>query len=292
MYRDTGGVNLHVSRVGEVSALAVAGHGGADVAGHGVGAKEVGVAVAAGGYYHSVSGEAFHLAGDEVLGDDAAGAFHAVLILYQHHVVHLIAVEALHLAGLYLTVQARVGAEQKLLACLAFGVERTRYLSAAERTVGKQTAIFACEGNALCHALVDDVIAHLSQTVYVGLTGAIVAALHRVVEQTINAVAVVLIVLGCVNTALSGYGVCAARTVLDAEVEHVEAHLCQGGGCRCAGQTRTYYYDVEFALVGRVHQLLVRFEVGPFLSDRTLRNLGVSRIHHFDIFFNIFHIAN
>ena len=240
VHGDAGGVDLHVGGVGEVGALAVAGHGGADVAGHGVGGQEVGVAVAAGGDDDGVGGEALHLARHQVLGDDAAGALYAVGILDQHHVVHLVAVEALDLAGLDLAVEGRVCAEQELLACLALGVECAGYLCAAEGAVGEQAAVFASEGHALCHTLVDDVVADLGQAVYVGLAGAVVAALDGVVEEAVYGVAVVLVVLGGVDAALCGDGVCAAGGVLDAEVEDVEAHLREGGGCggHAPGQCR------------------------------------------------------
>ena len=72
------------------------------------------------------------LTGNKVLGDDAACAFDAVLILDENYIVHLVAVVALHLAELNLAVERAVGAEQQLLAGLALGVERTRYLGAAE----------------------------------------------------------------------------------------------------------------------------------------------------------------
>ncbi len=181
-------------------------------------------------------------------------------------------------AFLDLAVERAVGAEQELLAGLALGVECTAHLCATERTVGEQTAVFACEGHTLCHALVDDIVRHLGQTVYVGLAGTEVTALYCVVEQTVYRVAVVLIVLGCVDTTLRCDRVSAAGAVLDAEVEHVEAHLAESGGGRSAGQAGTYDDDVEVALVGGVDEFLVSLVVGPFLSDRTFGNLRVDRV--------------
>ena len=127
VYGDTSGVDLHESRVGEESSLAVAGHCRATVAGHGVGRKEVGVAISAGGYHHCVCGKAFELAGNEVAGNDTASA-----AIDDYHVVHFVAVVALHLAHLYLAVERRVCAQQQLLPRLAFCVESTRHLCATE----------------------------------------------------------------------------------------------------------------------------------------------------------------
>ena len=132
MNGDTGGVDLHICGVCEVCTLAVACHGGRTVAAHGVGREEVCVAVTAGGDDHCVSCETLELACDKVLGDDAACALHTVFVLDEHKVVHLVAVVALHLAGMDLTVERGVRAEQELLACLALGVERTAHLCAAE----------------------------------------------------------------------------------------------------------------------------------------------------------------
>ena len=125
-------MDLHVSRVGEIRALAVAGDGSGAVAAHGVGRKEVCVAVSAGGHYHCVCGETLELARHKVLGDDTACALHTVLVLDEDHVMHLIAVVALHLAELDLAVERRIGAEQQLLAGLTLGIESSAHLGAAE----------------------------------------------------------------------------------------------------------------------------------------------------------------
>ena len=153
VYGDTGGVNLHVSRICEVGTLAVASYCGATVAAHSVCRKEICVAVTAGGDNHSVSGKALKLAGYEVFGDDTAGT-----AVDDNYVVHLIAVEALHLAELDLAVERRVSTEKELLSGLTLGIESTRYLCTTERAVGEGATIFASERHALSYALVDDVV--------------------------------------------------------------------------------------------------------------------------------------
>ena len=116
----------------------------------------------------------------------------------------------------------------------------------------------------MCYALVDNIVAHLCQTIHVRLTGTIVAALDGVVVQTINTIAVVLVVLCSVDTALCGNGVRTARTVLNTEVQHVEAHLCEGCSSGSTGETRTYHNHVQTAFVSGVHQFLVVLVIRPF----------------------------
>ena len=142
-----------------------------------------------------------------------------------HHVVHLIAVITLHLAHLNLAVEARICAEQQLLSCLSLCIECAAHLSATERTVCQQTTIFTSKRNTLCHALVDNIVRYLCKTIDVGFASAIVTTLHGVVEQSINRVAVVLVILGCIDTALCSDRVCTAWRILDAEVKHVKAHF-------------------------------------------------------------------
>ena len=271
MHGDTGGVDLSEGEVGQVGAFAESLDGGGTVAAHGVGGEEEGTAVTAGGENHGVCGVALDLAGDEVAHDHTACA-----AVDDDDVEHLAAHEALDGAFLDLTVQRGVGAKEELLAGLAFGVECTRYLRAAEGAVGQEAAVLTGERHALSHALVDDVVRYLGQTVNVGFARTEVAAFHGVVEETVNGVAVVLVVLCGVDTALSGDGVRAAGGILDAEVIYVETHLAEGGGCGGACETRTYHDDVEVALVGGVDEFLVGFIVGPLLSDGTFGDFGVN----------------
>ena len=121
--------------------------------------------------------------------------------------------------------QRLIGAEQQLLAGLAARIERARHLRAAEGAVAEQPAVFARERHALRHALVDDVDADLRQAVDVGFARAEVAALDGVVEQPVDAVAVVLVILRGVDAALRGDAVRAARAVLEAEALHLVARV-------------------------------------------------------------------
>jgi hypothetical protein len=55
-------------------------------------------------------------------------------------------------------------------------------LGAAKRTICQIAAVFASKRHALRDALVNDVIADLSQAIHVGFTGTKIAALDRVVK--------------------------------------------------------------------------------------------------------------
>ena len=128
-------------------------------------------------------------------------------------------------------------------------------------------------------ALVDDVDADLRQAIDVGFAGAEVAAFDGVVEEPIDAVAVVLIIFRGVDAALRGDGMGAARRILEAETLDVVAELGERGGGGSAGQSRADHDDVVLALVGRIHQL--HFEAGfvPGLLDGTAGDFGVSCIY-------------
>ena len=183
-----------------------------DVGPHRVGREVEDVAVAAGGEHDGIREVGLDLTGDEVAGDDAAG-----LAVDDDDLEHLVAGELLDRAGGDLALERLVGADEQLLAGLAAGVEGARHLHPAERAVVEEAAVLAGERHALRDALVDDVGADLGEAVDVGLAGAVVAALDRVVEEPVGGVAVLLVVLRGVDAALRRDGVRAARGVLEAE---------------------------------------------------------------------------
>src|SRR3712207_6259916 len=94
----------------------------------------------------------------------------------------------------------------------------------------------------------------LFRSVHVVLTGAEVAALDRVVEQPVHAVAVVAVVLRGVDAALRGDAVRPARAVLVPERLDLVAGLAERGGRRAAGQAGADDDDRHLAAVGRVDQ--------------------------------------
>ena len=270
VYGDTRRVDLREAGVGETGTLAVALECGRTVRGHGVRREEEYVAVTARGEYDGVCAVALDLARHEVAGDNAA-----CLTVLDDQVEHLVAGVALHRPCGDLLVQGCICAQQQLLSGLAAGVEGTRYLRAAERTVGQQTAVLTGEGNALGDALVDDQVRDLGQTVDVGLAGAVVAALDRIVEEPVYGVVVVLVVLGCIDTALRCDRVCAAGGILDAEHLDVVAQLAERSGCGGASQTGSDDDDVELALVGGAYDLDSCLVVAPLVCESAGRNFSI-----------------
>ena len=269
-HRDTGGVNLREARVGEERAALVGAPRRRDVRVHRIGGEVVDRAVAAGCEADRIGRVLLDLAGHQVADDDAAR-----LAVDEDEVEHLAAGEHLHRLLVHLAHQRLVGAEQQLLARLAAGVEGARDLRAAERPVVEQPAVLARERHTLRNALVDDVDADLRQPVHVGFTRPVVAALHRVVEQPVDAVAVVLVVLGRVDAALRRDAVRAPRAVLNAEAQDVVAQFPERGGRRCPGQAGADHDDRELPLVGRIDQLHVELVPVPLLGNRAGGNLCV-----------------
>ncbi len=218
-------MDLREARVREGRALLVGAPDRRGVAALGVRREIEDVAVAAGRQADRVAEVRLDFAGDHVAHDDAAGA-----AVHHDQLLHLVAGEHLDRAEADLPLERLVGAEQQLLARLAARVEGARDLRAAEGAVVEQPAVLARERDALRHALVDDVARDLRQPVDVGLAGAEVSALDRVVEEAKDAVAVVVVVLRRVDAALRRDRVRAARRVLVAEALHLVAELRQGCG--------------------------------------------------------------
>ena len=152
-----------------------------------------------------------------------------------------------------------------MLPGLSGGVEGTLYLHSSERAVGKQSAVFAGERYPLCYALVDDATRHLRQAIYVRFPRAVIAALYGVVEKSVDGIAVVLVILGGVDTPLSRDGVGPAGRILKAERLDLVAHLSQRCRRRSASQARANNDHFDPTLVGRVDQRHGRFVLGPLV---------------------------
>jgi hypothetical protein len=168
--------------------------------------------------------------------------------------------------------EGRVGAEEQLLARLAARVERARHLGAAEGAIREEPAVLTGKGNALRHALVDDVDRDLRQPVHVGLARAVVASLDGVVEEPMNAVAVVLVILGGVYAALGRDRVRAPRAVVEHEAAHPVAELRERGGGRSARKAGSDDDNLVLALVGRVDEADVGLVPAPLLAERPRRD--------------------
>ena len=268
--RNAGRVNLGVAGVREERPATISAPDGRDVARFRVGRQVENVAIAAGAEQHGVGGVRLVFAVEQVAGHDAPGP-----AVDRDEIEHLPPRIELHAAKLHLPHQHTVGAKQQLLARLAAAVERPRHLRSAKRAVRERAAIFAGERNALGDALVDDVRADRGQAVDVRFAGTEVAALHRLVKQAVSAVAVVVVVLGRVDAALSGDAVRPARRILNAEGFDVVALLRQRRGGRGARQTRPNDDDVVLPAIAGRDELHLVLAVLPHLRNGSIRNAGV-----------------
>src|SRR5213079_1527923 len=224
-FRNAGGVDLGETGVRERGTTLVGAPDGGDVAALRVGRQVVHVRVAARRKHHRIARVRAHRPGDQVAHDDAAGP-----ALDHHEVEHLGAGMHVHHADPDLPRQGLIGTQQQLLAGLAARVEGARNLYPPKGAVCEQPPVLAREGDALGRALVDDAGADLREAIHVGLAGAEVAALDRVVEQPEDRVAVVLVVLGGVDSPLRGDRVRPPRRILETEAGHPVAELGERRG--------------------------------------------------------------
>ena len=268
MNGNTGGVNLNVRGICEVCTLTIALDSSCTVTTHSIGREEVGVTITTSSNHYGIGAETLQLTSNEVLGNDTTST-----TVNDDYILHLVTGIELHLASLYLTAQRAIGTQQQLLTGLTLSIECTAYLSTTERTVSQHATILTGKGNTLSHALVDDVVRHLSQAIDVSLASTIVTTLHGVVEQTIDRVTIVLIALGGIDTTLGSDRVSTTGRVLNAQVDDVEAHLTQRSCCRGTSQASTNDNDVELQLVLGVNQTLMSLIFFPFLRHWSCRNL-------------------
>ena len=110
---------------------------------------------------------------------------------------------------------------------------------------------------------------------HVGFARAEVATLHCVVEQTMNTVAVTLVVLCTVNAALSSNGVCATCGVVECERVDLVSKFSKCCCSRCTSEASADNDDFELALVVGVDQLHVVFVRVPLVGHWASGNLAI-----------------
>ena len=272
--RNAGRVNLRVARVRERCALLVCAPDRRRVAILGVRAQVEHVAVSTRREHDRIGNVRCDLAGVQIACDDAAR-----MSIHDDDVEHLFVRVHAHRTQTDLTLERLIRAEQQLLTGLTTRVERARYLRATEGTIGEQAAVLTCKRNALRHALIDDVHRHLSEAIDICLTRAKIAALDGVVEQTTHTVAVVLIVLCRVDTALRCDRVRATRRIVIHKRRNLVTQLGHRRRCRRASETGAHDDHVMPTLVGRVHQFHRKLVLIPLRFEGAARNLGVQVEH-------------
>ena len=180
------------------------------IAAHGVGRKIKNITISAAAQQYGMSKMSFQLACDQVARNNTTG-----LPIDDHHIQHLMPGIHLDIAERHLALQCLISPYQQLLPCLARRVKSTLYLGPTERPVAEQAPVFTSKRHPLRHTLVDNVGAHLRQTMDIGFTRAVVASLYRIVEQTKYAVPVILIIFGGIDPSLGRNAVRPARRVLE-----------------------------------------------------------------------------
>ena len=139
---------------------------------------------------------------------------------------------------------------------------------------------YSRERHALLGALIDDEIADFGQPVNVPFARTEIAPFDRVVKQSKNAIAVVLVILGGIDPALRRNGMGATRRILITKTFHPITKLAQSGRGRSAGQSRTDHNDLKFAAIIRANETRIILVVPPFLLERTGRNFAVEFSDH------------
>ena len=268
-------MNLRETRVGEERPFFVSAIGGRDVAAPRVGRKIKHVSVAAGREHDRIPRVRFDFSRNETARDDSFG-----VAVDQDQIEHFGLRKHFDRACGDLPGKRLVGAEEQLLAGLPARIKRTGNLRAAEGTVREQAAVFARERHSLLDALVDDQVADFGQPKNIRFARPEVAALDRVVEQTVNTVAIVLIILGRVDPTLRGDAVRPARAVLVTETFHVVAKLAQRGGGGSTGEAAPDDDDLKFPAVIRGNQSRVILVIGPFFRQRTRWNFCFQASDH------------
>ena len=269
-YRNAGRVDLREARVGKPRTPLVRAEGRAHIATHRIGRQVKHRPIAAGGQHHHICGVPFQLASLQITRDDATR-----FAVNNHQVLKHAARMHPHPARMYLPAQGLVCSQGELLPRLPPAIKGARHLRAAKAAVVQLSAIFTGKWHTLSHALVNDVATHLGQPMHIRLAGPEIASLDSVVKQPPHAVAIVLIILGCINPTLRSNRVRPSWRVLVTKTVHIVAQLGQAGRSRSTGKAGTHNQNAELPLVGRVHQLHVCLEARPLLSKWPRGDMGI-----------------
>ena len=129
-------------------------------------------------------------------------------------------------------------------------------------------------------ALIDDQIGDFGETINVRFARAKISALDRVMEQSVDAIAIVLIILCGIDPALRCNRVRAPWRILKAKAFYPVAEFAQGRRRRSAGETASHNDDLELSPIIWANQSRVIPMAAPFLIERSVWNPGVQRPDH------------
>src|SRR4030095_2654264 len=136
------------------------------------------------------------------------------------------------------------------------------------------------ERHALRHALIDDVVSDFSEPINVRFARTKVAALNSVVEQTVYAISIVLIVFCRIDTALCCNRMGTSRRILKTKAFHPVSEFTEGRRGGSAGKPAADDYDLKLSPVVWADQSRMVLMISPFLIQRPRRNLGIQCSNH------------
>ena len=269
-HRNASRVNLCVAGIRKERTFLISLPSRADIAALRIRRKIEHVAVAASRQADRIRFVAFQSSRHQIANHDSAS-----LAVDDDQVLHIATRENLDRTLRHLTHQSLISAEKKLLSGLSTSIERAGNLGSAKRTVSQKSTVVTSKRNALRHALVDNQIGVFGKAVHVRFTSTEVAAFYRIIEQTVNGVAIVRVILRRIDTALSGNRVGTARRILIAESQNIVAEFSERSGSACAGKTGSHHNHLEFTLVRGVHQFKFKFMASPLFGDISTRNMSI-----------------
>src|SRR5581483_6415984 len=225
-------MDLGETRIGEERPLFVGAIGRGHIAAPRIRRKVKDISVTSGGKHDRIAGEHLDFSSAKASGDDALR-----VTIDDDEIEHLGLGKHLHRARRDLARQRGITPEQQLLAGLAARIKRAGNLRAAKRAVREEAAVFAREWHALGNALIYDIAADFGQPVNICLARSEITTLDRVVKQSINAVAIVLIIFRGVNSSLRRDRVGATRGILVTKTFYPIAEFAKRGRGGASGQT-------------------------------------------------------
>src|SRR5207248_4426137 len=265
--RDAGGMDLSETRIGEERTFFVSAIGRRHIAAARVGRKVKNIPVTAGGQHDCVGRDVVDLTSAQITGNNSLG-----VSIDDDDVEHFGLGKHLHGAGGDLAAERLITAKQKLLPSLTARIKRSRNLRAAEGAISEQAAVLARERNTLRDALIDNVRADFGEPINVRFARAKVAAFDRVVEQPINAVAVVLIIFRRVDSTLRGYGMRAPWRIVIAKTFHPITEFAQRRRQRTPGEAAADNNDFKFAAIVWTNEAGMVFVTRPFAIEWARRS--------------------
>jgi len=128
--------------------------------------------------------------------------------------------------------------------------------------------------------LIDDVVGDFGEPINIRFSGTKIDALDRVVEPSVKAIAIVLLILCRINTALRGNRMRAPGRILKTKTFHPVSEFTEGRRGRSAGEAAADDCDLKLSPVVWVDQSRMVLMISPFLIQGPRRNFGIQCSNH------------